>query len=264
MPCQLNIGFAADPLSSNADTEDHDGLDMTATDLTRLRDPEPLRAAIADIDPDIYLHGHTISIDQNWWRTALSTHGLDHTGLIGPSISRSDLFALADAATDTREGATRLLWNATAWGTGVSGRNGRKRIHAFAADPDRAADLLRTAAALARTDPEATYALLRPRDRTNAINYLGPAFFTKYLYFAGGGDPTHPCHILDQRVANTLRRLGWTSLPPKDWTAAAYQRYNQLLRQWADATGASRTDIIERWLFEQGGTWRKRSGDKPH
>lgn len=223
---------------------------MTATDLTRLPVPEPLRAAIADIDPTTYIHGHTITIDQNWWRSELAVHGLDQVDLLAPSISRGDLFALAAEATATREGATRLLWNVTAWGTGVSGRNGRKRIQAFAADSDRAADLLRTATSLARTDPHAAYALLRPRDRTNAIAFLGPAFFTKYLYFAGGGQPTHPCHILDDRVARILHRLGWASLPPKDWTAAAYQRYNQLLRRWADATGASRTDIVERWLFE--------------
>lgn len=229
---------------------------MTPTDLTRLPDPQSLRAAIGDIDPTTYIHGHTITVDRNWWRTALAAHGLDHAGLIGPAISRGDLFALAADATATREGAARLLWNVTAWGTVVSGRNGRRRIQAFAADPDRAAGLLRTAATLARTDPHAAYSLLRPRDRTNAIAYLGPAFFTKYLYFAGGGELTHPCHILDQRVAHILRRLGWTSLPPQAWTAAAYQRYNQLLQQWADAAGAPRTDIIERWLFELDGTSR--------
>lgn len=42
---------------------------MTATDLTRLPDPVSLRAAIGDIEPAIYIHGHTITTDQNRWHT---------------------------------------------------------------------------------------------------------------------------------------------------------------------------------------------------
>ncbi|MDR7170513.1 hypothetical protein J2W56_004264 [Nocardia kruczakiae] len=93
--------------------------------------------------------------------------------------------------------------------------------------------------------------MLRPGDRSNAIEFLGPAFFTKYLYFAGGGDPDHPCCILDTRVATTLHRAGWSSLPTKgSWLASAYQRYNDLLADWKTRTGAPRRDVIERWLFD--------------
>lgn len=59
--------------------------------------------------------------------------------------------------------------------------------------------------------------------------YPGASFFTKYLYFAGGGNPALPCHILDECVATALQRSRWESLPDRFWTAAAYHRYNQLL-----------------------------------
>lgn len=60
-------------------------------------------------------------------------------------------------------------------------------------------------------------ALQSPRPR--------PAFFTKLMYFAGGGHPHHPCAILDENVALALQKTcGWTSLPLKGWLASAYQR----------------------------------------
>lgn len=45
--------------------------------------------------------------------------------------------------------------------------------------------LLRRAAGLSMTDPRGAFLLLKPGG--NAISSLGPNFFTKFLYFAGGG-----------------------------------------------------------------------------
>src|SRR4029077_3741329 len=101
-------------------------------------------------------------------------------------------------------------------------------------DPDAAAALLQQAAALSPTDPQAAYDLLYPRNRTT-ISDLGPAFVTKHLYFAGGGDPALPCCILDDNVALALQKTcGWTSLPLKGWLAPAYQRYAILPGMWVD------------------------------
>ena len=52
----------------------------------------------------------------------------------------------------------------------------------MAADPATAAELLQRAAALSRAEPVSAYDLLYPGNRT-AISDLGPAFFTKYLYW---------------------------------------------------------------------------------
>ncbi|WUA09459.1 hypothetical protein OG225_07165 [Nocardia sp. NBC_01377] len=225
-----------------------DGLGVTATDLHSLAVPEQLRIDVSGVVPDSYIHGHTIEVVADWWRAELAVHGLDADGVLGPRISRGELFELATDI-DGRDEVLRLLWNVLAWGTGSRARHGRNRIRAVAADPDRAADLLHAAARLSRTDPAGAYAVLRPGDRANAIGFLGPSFFTKFLYFAGGGDPDHPCHILDERVARALRDLGWVSLPPRGWSASAYQRYNDLLRSWTGSAGPARSDMVERWLF---------------
>ncbi|WP_424307558.1 hypothetical protein [Gordonia sp. (in: high G+C Gram-positive bacteria)] len=101
----------------------------------------------------------------------------------------------------------------------------------------------------ARRDPLAAYSLLRP-GRRNAIRYLGPAFFTKFLYFAGGGDPHHRSLILDSRVASTLRTHGWDSLRAGgNRPAATYSRYTELIARWSSELGC-RGDVIEMWLFD--------------
>lgn len=63
------------------------------------------------------------------------------------------------------------------------------------------------------------------------LGQLGPAFFTKYLYFAGGGEPHHPCTILDVNVARALQdTCGWSSLPiTGGWGSSAFDRYCTLL-----------------------------------
>jgi hypothetical protein len=116
------------------------------------------------------------------------------------------------------------------------------------------------AAALSRSDPEQAYNTLFPHDRT-AISYLGPAFFTKYLYFAGAGDAEHPCLILDSRVASALVRppINWDSLSPNgNWPAPTYSRYLALIQRWrceltAEKGSTLRADVLERWLFDHGG-----------
>lgn len=97
--------------------------------------------------------------------------------------------------------------------------------------------------------PASAFALLRPGN-SNAIRYLGPSFFTKFLYFAGGGAPDHPCLILDRVVATRLRdRCGWTSLHREGpWPAETYERYCGLLARWGQETGRA-PDEIELKLF---------------
>ena len=162
------------------------------------------------------------------------------------------MFKLAGAAQTSARDAERLLWNAVAWGAGKKPRLSRKRIESVAQDRVRLSELLRQAAVLSRSQPVDAYALLRPRD--NAIKHLGPAFFTKYLYFAGGGDADHPCCILDDRVAHSLQVAGWHSLPRRsDWWPSTYGRFMELLARWKRETSAARLDLIERYLFDAHG-----------
>src|SRR5690349_1265812 len=145
-----------------------------------------------------------IAIKAGWWRDEIRERGLPGTPPAGDQLTRADVWAPTDVFT--------LLWRTLAWGSGTRNRVNRSRLAAIAADVPRCEDLLTKAADLSRSDPAAAFALLRPGD-TNEIRYLGPSFSTKFLYFAGGGAPGHPCLILDRRVATALRdRCGWTSL----------------------------------------------------
>lgn len=167
-------------------------------------------------------------------------------------ISRSDLFALAQAvlAPDADDATTlSLLWRTLAWGAGTSGRNMRRRMKSVRADAPGFAILLREAGAAARTDPRAAYELMYPARRT-AIRFLGPAFFTKFLYFAGAGEPDHPSLILDARVAAALStRCGRDGLRYGGWKSETYEAYCALLGRWSEQHGV-RADVIEHRLFD--------------
>lgn len=173
----------------------------------------------------------------------------------GTFLNRADVWAHAADAQQDDASALRLLWHALAWGVGLDSlRNEGRRLDAIAADPHRAARLLQEAAALSLTQLEPAYAVLHPRG-AGLIKQPGPAFGTKYLYFAGGGAPNHPSLILDARVATTLKQAGWTSLPTGGWLASTYRRYSDLMARWcaelstlnAPCTG----DMLEFALFHK-------------
>ncbi|KDF02193.1 hypothetical protein Y900_025485 [Mycolicibacterium aromaticivorans JS19b1 = JCM 16368] len=226
---------------------------MAATDLADIHLAAHAVVQLQAIDPVRWIHGHGFSVDRRWWTVELTTHGLDDT-ILGDHISRGDIFNIAGPALVEPAAALRLLWNTLAWGSGDSQRNNKARIASIAANRDSIAALLQEAARLSRIDPRAAYDLLRPNNKT-AIGELGPAFFTKYLYFAGGGAAHHRCCILDRNVAASLNHTcGWKSLPVErnDWLASAYERYALLLDRWVEEHHLSRHDVVERLLFEDG------------
>jgi hypothetical protein len=212
---------------------------MPMTDLAGLTLPT---WAVPSQPRQMAVNEHTVRIREQWWHEAVTSLGLPGTPPIGPTLTRAQVWSPAgDVFT--------LLWRALAWGSGSQLRNNKRRLNSIAADVPRAEELLTRAAETSRHDPAGAYMLLRP-GRYNALPSLGPSFFTKFLYFAGGGAPDHPCVILDQIVATALRdRCGWTSLHPKgSWPAHTYQRYCDLLARWAHDTHRT-ADELERTLF---------------
>lgn len=204
-----------------------------------------------------------IDIPAAWWNGHLAARALPGGPVEADEgttvLTRAAVFALAAQAREEPVPALRLLWHSLAWGAGHRLRLCDKRLDAVAAmGPDTAGALLVAAARLAVTDARGAYQRLNPGGRP-AIAYLGPAFSTKFLYFAGGGTPDHPCSILDSRVTFALHHNGWDSLPPHStkWPPATYERYLQFARRWATLAKdeLSRTvayDEIEYWLFGRG------------
>ncbi|MEE3851929.1 hypothetical protein VZC37_16425 [Gordonia sp. LSe1-13] len=224
---------------------------MSVTDLSTVQLPAAARAWVASADPATAIVEHRVTVARQWWVTELAAHGFGDA-ILSDSLTRGDVFSLAGHALKSPEAALVLLWNALAWGSGTKNRNNRTRVTSIAADPHAAGELLQEAMRLSRTDPESAYEMLYPRN-VPAIRGLGPAFFTKVLYFAGGGAPDHPCLILDERVARSLRAAGWQSLPIKNWLPSAYRRYVDLVDRWSREYDIPRPDLIERWLFDEAG-----------
>lgn len=211
---------------------------MPMTDLTTLALPVwavPVRPRDEAVDR------HLVRIRERWWQAAITTRDLPGEPPSGPTLTRAGVWAADDVFT--------LLWRALAWGSGSHLRLNSRRLNAIAADVPLAQRVLTTAAELSRHDPAGAYLVLRPNGR-NAFPSLGPSFFTKFLYFAGGGDPAHPCLILDRVVATALRdRCGWTSLHRTGpWPSATYQRYCDLLARWARESGHA-ADELEKRIF---------------
>jgi hypothetical protein len=221
------------------------------TPLSDIRLPDRAIAELRSVTVEDYIYNHEADVGRSWWTKTLGDYGFDDT-LSGEIICRGDIFALADGAASDPDAALTLLWNALAWGSGSGRRNNKARIVAVAADRDAATGLLQEAARRSRDNPLDAYDLLYPRNKT-AISDLGPAFFTKYLYFAGAGSPQHPSSILDENVAHALNQTcGWKTLPLKNWYATTYERYATLLARWVKKHSLARRDVIERWLFEEG------------
>ncbi|AXJ11419.1 hypothetical protein CFN17_18730 [Arthrobacter sp. PM3] len=149
-----------------------------------------------------------------------------------------------------------------AWGTGTRHRLNLKRIDAVYQDLPRAEGILRSAYIDASTSARDGYTSMRGPRNTNAFKFLGPAFFTKVLYFAGAGDPGHPCLIVDDRVLATLR----AEAGPDDkrfsyrygYPVSTYESAVNVMQDWASTAADDlgreiAADEVERWAFEANG-----------
>ncbi|MDT6986531.1 hypothetical protein ACFSUJ_17940 [Streptomyces lusitanus] len=234
---------------------------MAPTDLSRLPLPTACREALRAPRTE-RVNDHAVPIAAAWWNAevaAVRLPGAPVTGRRVMHLRRGDLFtdaAKLPALSD--EELLRFTWRVLAWGSGMKLRLNRRRIRAVAHDTTHVVKTLRSALAAAPVDAAQAYEVMHPEGRS-AVRYLGPAFSTKLLYFAGAGSVRHPCAILDSRVAATLKKsCGWDSLGNGRWPTRTYGRYCTLLARWA-AEESERlgrdvgVDEIERWLFDSGG-----------
>lgn len=121
------------------------------------------------------------------------------------------------------ESVLNLYVAVCAWGTGTKAQRVARVVKPL--HEDGVLDALQRSFHAARTmDPVTAYRRLNSPDE-DRIKGFGPAFFTKWLYFAAYDQPgrhgERPPLILDARVANAL---GW---PPRTdrWPSSAYAQY---------------------------------------
>jgi hypothetical protein len=209
---------AMDALAEAADTMPDDARD--GTEMIALPDRDAVLAQAIPFNRDRWI---LRLADPAWWPAALDECPRDGRW---PKVDRKTVFRIA-AGADTVEGCRHLLVASLVWGSGTMARTVSRRARIFRrsspADIDdrlgKALDVLHT-----RGSVEAYWAF----NSDQWIPYLGPAFFTKVLYFAGhdAGADLRPV-ILDSVVTRALRADGAvdSAWPKNGWTTPQYKRY---------------------------------------
>ncbi|MCT1415190.1 8-oxoguanine DNA glycosylase OGG fold protein [Corynebacterium sanguinis] len=164
------------------------------------------------------------------------------------SVSRQRLFELGESV-ETEAEAVSFYVAVCSWGAGMSAQQTQRCLRPLH-QPDAPAKLLQGLKAAALNSADDAYFEFRNYSRSR-IKHLGPAFFTKLLYFASGrpspAQNRHPL-ILDRRVADAI---GWANT--SGWLTAEYSRYLDIIEQvhgqWRPDLP---TDVIEYTLFQAG------------
>ncbi len=172
-------------------------------------------------------------------------------------ISRDDLFRVADQWRSGARPASDLFVLTMAWGYGNVGYGRHRTKVVLAADGVR--EKLERSLKPLSVSQLASPAQLRSAYTSlswggaNRLRGLGPAFFTKLLYFAGfrhGHAGVQPL-ILDARVARALPAAGGPRLPVWGWSSDQWLMY----LAWASERAAGRNvpaDVVELELFQAG------------
>lgn len=205
-----------------------------------------------------------VSVERDRWKHALATRGLPPAegklaGAGRTSVTRQDVFDLG-AQTPTVANAFQLFYYSLAWGLGTRAPRLHQRLDGLAAHEEKAGQFLLTAWRLVQdgASTREAYGILTTNRGAGRIPWFGPAFSTKFLYFAQGSeaDPRHI--ILDQVVARNLRGDAWPQAPTAGWWPETYEAYSRLLGRWADQAGerlsgarSVRADEIELTVFRR-------------
>lgn len=166
------------------------------------------------------------------------------------SVSRQRLFEFGESM-DTEEDAVNFYVAVCSWGAGTDAQQTYRCVQPLH-QPGAPGKLLEGLKVASTGSADEGYFTFNNYSQAR-IKYLGPAFFTKLLYFAAGrptpADTRHPL-ILDRRVAVAL---GWTKT--SGWSTAEYSDYLDLVEalheRWRPDLP---TDVIEYTLFHAGRT----------
>jgi hypothetical protein len=169
-----------------------------------------------------------INVRVERWRAGLPADAWPDDFPTSGEVWRQDVFAVADAYRAGSASARQLLAAVLIWGYGSIGYGPWRAARSLGGDPtgQRMASALAEVSAAAADETALRTAYRRFRAPAEArLPWLGPAFFTKVLYFAGyrrGVGGVQPL-ILDRVVASRLpaeagvtRRNGWSS---DEWLA---------------------------------------------
>lgn len=184
-----------------------------------------------------------------FWPPRLDEPGHDESGYRW--LSRSDLFALAATVSDHPELHTAVA--AYVWGVGKNAYSIGWLVRAFTTNAETVEDNLRRAASILERDGAvAAYESMQSNGPAKT-KFMGPAYFTKFLFFAGYHHPAvmglRPL-ILDKRVATALRARGVFGPRAGDtgWPSDLYERY----LVYCEQQNPDDPESVEVELFNEG------------
>lgn len=195
---------------------------------------------------------HHVTFDAAAWRESWSHHphlgalpAVFETGSSRGTLTRRQVFAAAENL-DSPEEILAFFAALAAWGTGTNGLM-RYRVMNPLTSP-AGTDKLLDAVAGMPADPVAAYRYFNNSDsgRGRRVPGLGPAYFTKLLYFSHPPRPGEVTPlILDRFVAQAM---GWTI--HSGWRTTEYELYlasvHAALERWRPDLPA---DAVEYLLF---------------
>jgi len=161
------------------------------------------------------------------------------------SVNRQEIFDRASEVSSP-EGALELFVWILGWGTGTKARSIGRSAPALH-DPNLKDRLWRSFSTVQEAGAVEAYRRLYSWDE-NRIKYFGPAFFTKWIYFAAYDSwdgPSPAPLILDKWAA---KALDW---PTTGWSSSKYGQYldiaEQIRETWASDMN---THVVEYALFQ--------------
>jgi hypothetical protein len=176
-----------------------------------------------------------------------------------PTLDRAQVRQACAEAGASEDAAKSAFLATMAWGHGNVGY-GAWRVAETFKDRDPGRQLFDVAVALNRDGPQAAYRLMAGASR---LHRIGPAFGTKFLYFADSGRHERRALILDRLIAEWLRLNTAFRVNPVPWAPARYNAYLDQMHEWAEGLKVE-PDAVELAIFQEmsergGNQWARTS-----
>jgi hypothetical protein len=160
-------------------------------------------------------------------------------------LDRITVRQICATAVRSEEAATEAFIAAMAWGYGAVGY-GPWRVSQALQEPNAGKKLLAIATVLRDSGAVAAYRVMSESSRMPRI---GPAFGSKFLYFADPQTHHRRALILDRLVAKWLRENTTFRPNPVPWAPKTYAAYLDHMHEWA-ATFDTSPEALELAMFQ--------------
>lgn len=198
--------------------------------------------------------GHSFRFRPIWWTSRVPAEWAGFLNEL-PALDRGyHRISRADLLQSSASHLPRALVASYVWGTGSSAFLVPRRARVFREnDSTLIAEYLHRAVEDVRRGNTVTAYDSMLRGHPNYLKYLGPSFFTKFLYAADakGVEPGRAL-ILDRFVARALRRHHRWEIPENGpWGPDCYERWLDHAHRVAQQEGV-RPDAVEMAYFNDG------------